>query len=142
MAAAWLSASTGMAFMKRLARIATTVWARSMMMRWMMSSRNKKRGYELEAETVKHWQGLGVDCKRVFASGAYKQLGDEFAGDLMLSGFIVECKRKKSGFKFLYDSLAQDDADMLVVRQDRAERLYIMSEETVETLLRQAGILK
>ena len=111
-------------------------------MRWMMSSRNKKRGYELEAETVKHWQGLGVDCKRVFASGAYKHLGDEFAGDLMLSGFTVECKRKKSGFKFLYDSLAQDDADFLVVRQDRAERLYIMSEETMETLLRQAGVLK
>ena len=108
-----------------------------------MSSRNKQRGYELEAETVKHWQGLGVECKRVFGSGAYKQqLGDEHAGDLMLSGFTVECKRKKSGFKFLYDSLAQDDADMLVVRQDRAVRLYIMSEETVEALFRQSGIIK
>ena len=108
-----------------------------------MSSRNKKRGYELEAETVKHWQGLGVECKRVFGSGAYKQqLGDEHAGDLMLSGFTVECKRKKSGFKFLYDSLAQDDADMLVVRQDRAARLYIMNEETVEALFRQSGIIK
>ena len=108
-----------------------------------MSSRNKQRGYELEAETVKHWQGLGVECKRVFGSGAYKQqLGDEHAGDLMLSGFTVECKRKKSGFKFLYDSLAQDDADMLVVRQDRAARLYIMNEETVEALFRQSGIIK
>ena len=108
-----------------------------------MSSRNKKRGYELEAETVKHWQGLGVECKRVFGSGAYKQqLGDEHAGDLMLSGFTVECKRKKSGFKFLYDSLAQDDADMLVVRQDRAARLYIINEETVEALFRQSGIIK
>jgi Holliday junction resolvase len=108
-----------------------------------MSSRNKQRGYELEAETVKHWQGLGLECKRVFGSGAYKQqLGDEHAGDLMLSGFTVECKRKKSGFKFLYDSLAQDDADMLVVRQDRAARLYIMSEGTVEALFRQSGIIK
>ena len=108
-----------------------------------MSSRNKQRGYELEAETVKHWQGLGVECKRVFGSGAYKQqLGDEHAGDLMLSGFTVECKRKKSGCKFLYDSLAQDDADMLVVRQDRAARLYIMNEETVEALFRQSGIIK
>ena len=60
----------------------------------------------------------------------------------MLSGFTVECKRKKSGFKFLYDSLAQDDADMLVVRQDRAARLYIMNEETVEALFRQSGIIK
>mgnify|MGYP003137511107 FL=1 len=109
----------------------------------MSGRRNKARGYEHEAQTVKHWQNLGVECKRVFASGAYKQqLGDEFAGDLMLSGFTVECKRRKSGFSLLYQSLAQDDADMLVVRQDRAARLYIMSEETVETLLRQAGILK
>ena len=109
----------------------------------MSGRRNKARGYELEAETVKHWDNLGVDCKRVFASGAYKeQLGDEHKGDLMLSGFTVECKRKKSGFKFLYDSLAQDDADMLVVRQDRHQRLYIMPEETVEVLLRQSGVIK
>jgi len=114
------------------------------MMSWMMSSRNKKRGYELEAETVKHWQGLGVECKRVFASGAYKHLGDEFAGDLMLSGFTVECKRKKSGFKFLLDSLDQDNADILICRQDGRpiRRLYVMEEETVEALFRQAGILK
>ena len=108
-----------------------------------MTRRNKQRGYELEAETVKHWQGLGVECKRVFASGAYKEyLGDDYKADLMLSGFTVECKRKKQGFKFLYDSLAQDDADMLVVRQDRHQRLYIMPEETVEALFRQAGVIK
>ena len=110
-----------------------------------MSNRNKQRGYELEAETVKHWQNLGVECSRVFGSGAYKkQLGDEYAGDLMLSGFTVECKRKKSGFKFLLDSLDQDNADILICRQDGrpVRRLYIMEEETVESLFRQSGILK
>ena len=49
---------------------------------------------------------------------------------------------KKSGFKFLYDSLAQDDADMLVVREDRNERLYVMREATVETIFRQLGLIK
>ena len=110
-----------------------------------MSSRNKQRGYELEAETVKHWQKLGVECKRVFGSGAYKQqLGDEHAGDLMLSGFTVECKRRKSGFKFLLDSLDQDNADILICRQDGRpiRRLYVMEEETVEALFRQSGIIK
>tara|TARA_R100001082_G_scaffold15086_1_gene7705 strand:+ start:2441 stop:2842 length:402 start_codon:yes stop_codon:yes gene_type:complete len=133
-----------MGHMKHVAQIVTTAWERSTMMRWMMSSRNKKRGYELEAETVKHWQGLGVDCERVFASGAYKHLGDEFAGDLMLSGFTVECKRKKSGFKFLLDSLDQDNADILICRQDGRpiRRLYVMEEETVEALFKQAGIIK
>jgi len=110
-----------------------------------MPNRNKQRGYELEAETVRHWQSLGVESKRVFASGAHKQhLGDEHAGDLMIAGFCVEAKRKKSGFKFLYDALAQDDgiSDMLVVRQDRHPRLYVLREETLEALFRQAGIIK
>jgi len=107
-----------------------------------LPNRNKQRGYELEAETVKHWQGLGVESKRVFASGAFKQhLGDEHAGDLMIAGFTVEAKRKKSGYKFLYDSLDQDGADLLVVRQDRSRRLYLLEENTLLDLMRRAGLL-
>ena len=109
----------------------------------MPKNRNKARGYELERETVLHWQNLGLECSRVFGSGAFKnQLGDDYAGDLLLAGYTVECKRKKSGFKFLYDSLAQDDADMLVVREDRNERLYVMPEKTVEAIFRQIGLIK
>tara|TARA_Y100000593_G_scaffold13126_1_gene24438 strand:+ start:239 stop:577 length:339 start_codon:yes stop_codon:yes gene_type:complete len=112
-----------------------------------LTSKNKARGYALEAETVKHWQGLGAECKRVFASGAYKDYLPDKKGDLMLAGFIVECKRKKSGFRFLYKSLKQDDADILVIRQDALpgqtiQRLYVMPEETVEALMRQAGVIK
>ena len=104
-----------------------------------MSARNKQRGYELEKETADFWQGHGFDCHRVFGSGAYKnQLGDDYAGDLRLEGMSVEAKRKKSGFKFLMDSLDQDQADLLVVRQDRAPRLYVLREETLLTLLREA----
>ena len=112
-----------------------------------MTRRNKQRGYELEAEVVKHWDNSDVDCKRVFASGAYKeQLGDKHKGDLMLSGFVVECKRRKNGggFKFLLDSLDQDNADILICRQDGRpiRRLYVMEEETVEALFRQSGVIK
>jgi hypothetical protein len=57
-------------------------------------------------------------------------------------GFKVEAKRKKSGYKFLYDALEQDDCDMLVVRQDKARRLYVLEEETLLALMRQAGIVK
>ena len=105
-----------------------------------MGNRNKARGYELERETVLHWQNLGLECNRVFGSGAFKnQLGDNYEGDLLLAGFTVECKRKKSGFKLFYDSLAQADADMLVVREDRNERLYVMRDATVEPIFRQLG---
>ena len=44
--------------------------------------------------------------------------------------------------EFLYDSLSQDDADMLVIREDRNERLYVMREETVENIFRQLGLIK
>lgn len=107
-----------------------------------MPNRNKKRGYELEAEAVTFWKALGVECKRVFASGAHKlHIGQEHAGDLMLAGFTVEAKRKKSGYKFLYDALAQDGSDMLLIRQDKHRRLYVLEEETLKALLRQAGVI-
>ena len=102
---------------------------------------NKQRGYQLEAETRAFWQDAGFECRRVFASGAYKHLGDEFKGDLVLEGrglaMRVECKRKKSGWKQLYQALDQDQADLLVVREDRARRLYIMEESTVLKLLKE-----
>ena len=108
----------------------------------LMANRNKQRGYELEAETVKHWTGLGASSGRVFASGAHKHaLGEDYAGDLRLAGYVVEAKRKKSGYKFLYDSLAQDGADMLVIREDRARRLYVLEERTLEDLMRKAGLM-
>lgn len=101
-----------------------------------MANRNKQRGYELEAETVKFWQSLGVACARVFASGAHKvSLGEEHAGDIVLAGFRVEAKRKKSGFKFLYDALDQDTSDIVVVKQDRHRRIYIMEEATLQKLI-------
>ena len=104
-----------------------------------MSSRNRQRGFELEKETVDFWQSHGFDCQRVFGSGAYKgQLGEDFAADLRLEGLKVEAKRRKSGFKLLMDALAQDQADLLVVRQDRAPRLYVLREETLLTLMREA----
>ena len=59
-----------------------------------------------------------------------------------VAGSKVEAKRKKSGYKFLYDALEQDDCDMLVVRQDKARRVYVLEEETLLALMRQAGIVK
>jgi len=106
-----------------------------------MTARNRRRGYELEKETVDFWKEQGIACERVFASGAYKRLGKDFEGDLKLDDtYVVECKRRKtgSGFKFLYDALEQDDADLLVLRADRERRLYVLEEDTVLHLLKRA----
>ena len=94
-----------------------------------MNGRNKQRGAELEREVVAAASAAGIAAARVFASGAYKtQLGDDFAGDVRLGGFRVECKRRKTGFKVIYDAFLQDNSDIVVVRADRADRLYVLRE--------------
>ena len=88
---------------------------------------NKKRGYVLEHEVVTFWKNFGANVRKVFASGQYKHLGEDFEGDVELEGLTIECKRRKTGFKELYKWLK--DADILVVRSDRNKRLYVFSEE-------------
>jgi Holliday junction resolvase len=94
-----------------------------------LSALNKQRGYKHEREIVLWALALGLDCHRVFGSGAYKvQLGDEFAGDIVLGDLRIEAKRRKNGFKTIYDAFEQDDCDVVCVRADRKERLWIVKD--------------
>jgi len=108
-----------------------------------MPNRNKQRGYELERETVVFWESAGAEVRRVWGSGSFGHaLGDEFEGDIKLGPYVVEAKRKKSGFKFLYDALDQGQgSDLLVVRQDRSRRIYILEEKTLLDLMRRSRLL-
>ena len=102
-----------------------------------MSARNKARGYEHEREIVLWAQANGIECRRIFGSGAFKhQLGDEFAGDIVLAGLRVEAKRRKTGFKVIYDAFDQDDSDVVCVRADRKERLWIVKDDLQLRLLK------
>ena len=104
-----------------------------------MSARNKVRGYELEREVVLAAEAVGLEAKRVFGSGAHKaQLGEDFAGDVVLEGMRIECKRRKSGFKTIYEAFKQDDADVVVVRADRSPRLYVLRESVFMDLCERA----
>lgn len=102
---------------------------------------NKRRGYEVEREVVKLWQGLGVPCKRVLASGAFKHYGKDLAGDIRLNGLTVEVKRRKNGtgFAFLYKALEQDDSQMLICRADSKKRLYVIPEEVMIQFAKDMG---
>ena len=104
-----------------------------------MSARNKQRGYELEREVVLAAEAAGLEAKRIFGSGAFKQqLGDDFAGDVVVEGLRIECKRRKNGFKIIMDAFDQDDADIVVVRADRSPRLWVLRESVVLGLLERA----
>ena len=102
---------------------------------------NKRRGYEVEREIVKLWQGLGVPCKRILASGAFKHYGKDLAGDIRLNGLMVEVKRRKNGtgFTFLYKALEQDNAQMLICRADSKKRLYVIPEEVMIQFAKDMG---
>ncbi len=102
---------------------------------------NKRRGYEVEREVVKLWQGLGVPCKRILASGAFKHWGKNLAGDVELNGLLVEVKRRKNGtgFASLYKWLEQDDAKMLICRADAKKRLYVIPEEVMIQFAKDMG---
>ena len=102
---------------------------------------NKRRGYEVEREVVKLWQGLGVPCKRILGSGAYKHWGKNLAGDVELNGLLVEVKRRRNGtgFASLYKWLEQDDAKMLICRADNKKRLYVIPEEVMVQFAKDMG---
>ena len=104
---------------------------------------NKRRGYEVEREVVKLWQGLGVPCKRILASGAFKHYGKDLAGDIRLNGLTVEVKRRKNGtgFAFLYKALEQDEGitQMLICRADNKKRLYVIPEEVMIQFAKDMG---
>ena len=88
------------------------------------------------------WEKQGAEVQRVLSSGAYKHYSDDLAGDIKLADYVVEAKRKKSGFKFLYDALDQDDVnDMLVLKQDRCRRIYVLEEETLLDLFKRSGLV-
>ena len=72
--------------------------------------RNRERGAELELEVVHTWKDQGVEAQRVPLSGG---AGGMFCGDVMLAGYTIECKRRKTGFGVLYDALEQQGSDFL-----------------------------
>jgi hypothetical protein len=101
-----------------------------------MPNRNKQRGDELERQIVNFLRDNGFSCERTLEAGARSDLSPTWDIDLRVGEELkrIECKRKKNGFKFLYDSLG--DNDLLICRQDRHAPLYIISETFLLQLLK------
>ena len=93
-----------------------------------MSTMQKRKGSGFELEVVKyHNDILKVHAHKQPLSGA---LGGRFKGDIVIAGMVAECKRRKKGFTSLYKALAQDDADLLFVRDDHQEPLIVLPLDT------------
>ena len=101
-----------------------------------MTNRNKQRGDELERQIVNMLRTNGFTCERTLEAGARSDLSPTWDIDLKVGDKKrrLECKRKKSGFKFIYESLG--DNDMLICRQDRHPPFYVVSEGFLLELMR------
>tara|TARA_R100000664_G_scaffold13711_1_gene21795 strand:- start:851 stop:1216 length:366 start_codon:yes stop_codon:yes gene_type:complete len=98
-------------------------------------SKNKRRGSDFERQVVEAFKSYGLECARVFGSGAYKkELGEAFAGDVKLEGKIIECKRSKTKHKQIMSYFEQDNADIVAIKLDRHEPVFIMKKELLAEL--------
>jgi hypothetical protein len=84
-----------------------------------MTSAAKRKGSGFEREVVEFLKAAGLPAKRVPLSGAMA----EYKGDVMMGGYVIECKRRKAGFRTLYGWLG--DNDFLVFRDDKCEPLIV-----------------
>lgn len=90
-----------------------------------MGRSERRKGVEAEREFAKLIGG-----ERVPLSGA---AGGNYTGDVIGLGLRWECKRRRNGFKQLYDWL--DGADALAVRADRKPWLVVMPLERLLELI-------
>lgn len=88
-----------------------------------MGKMQRDKGSRYEREIVNTLKDRSIPAKRVPLSGADQNFkGDVLVGDQELKG---ECKRRKGGFKFIYDNIA--DNDLLFIRTDHSESLVVMT---------------
>ena len=93
----------------------------------------RQKGDRLERFIVNELRAAGIDAYRVPLSGAMRG----FKGDIHIKSstrnLTMEAKSRKAGFKFIYDSLG--DNDLLCVRVDRDDPLVIMPLSTFTEVL-------
>jgi len=100
-----------------------------------MGKASRDKGARFERAVVQALTEYGIDANRVPLSGAV----DGYPGDVLVrphwadQPLTLECKSRASGFKFLYENLADNDA--LVVKADRQEPLVVVRLSTYAELL-------
>ena len=98
-----------------------------------MANRSKDKGSRFEREAVAILTAAGLDAKRIPLSGAMRGYKGDVALVIGGQNLRLECKVRKSGFKFIYDAMSDNDA--LLVKTDRAEPLVVIGLQRLARLL-------
>ena len=93
----------------------------------------RQKGNRFEREIVEVLRSAGLDAYRIPLSGAQRGFKGDCVVRLQSKELRLEAKIRKHGFKFIYDSLG--DNDLLCVRVDRDDPLVIMPLTTFTEVL-------
>jgi len=104
-----------------------------------MGKAERAKGYRREAETVKLFRSWGLFAERVPLSGGTSYAKGDV--DLYPAGFvkgvhaplICEVKGRKKIPAYIREWLGH--YDILIIHEDRQERLYVVSESTLRGML-------
>ncbi len=100
-----------------------------------MGKLSRDKGARGERELVRLFRSWGLKAERVPLSGATTYANGDV--DVYPKGrnapFVVECKTRATGFKQLYTWLG--DYDVLAVKADRKDRLYVIPERVLRKLI-------
>lgn len=97
---------------------------------------SKRKGYRGENELVHEFEKMGIQAKRQPLSGALKgSLGGDITIQIGDEKLRVESKLRADGFKEDYKYIEQDNADLVIKKADRKQRLVTMTWERFLWLL-------
>ena len=104
-----------------------------------MANKSKNKGDTEERAVVNLLRDNDFSCQRTLEAGARSDGSKTWDIDLHLNRHIIlhgECKIRKAGLKFIYDSIGEND--FLTYRTNNNPRLYVLNEETFLKLLKRA----
>jgi|WetSurSiteA1Bulk_404760.scaffolds.fasta_scaffold24920_3 hypothetical protein len=95
---------------------------------------NRRKGYSLENLTVNFMKGLCCNFKRVGMSGQLEGMKGDFTWVENGKTFRGESKSGGQVPVWLYKTLEKDKSDFLVVKRDRKEKLWVLTDEIMKVV--------
>ena len=102
-----------------------------------MTHPNRRRGNDLERLIVNTAKERGLKAQRAYASNG-QSLGMHEEVDCLIEGLKVQAKRRKSIAAHLVPS---EHVDVVAVRPDRGQTLYVVPEEMFLSMLACKSVL-
>ncbi len=99
-----------------------------------MGKPSRDKGGRVERLLCALFRGWGLATKRVGVAGAHGHDVDLYVPERVLP-YCVEVKARKDGFRELHKWLAKDGADMLALRSDNHEFIFVIPERVLRELL-------